>query len=133
MASDEFQDPAGQGGKGIALVVDDDASIRRLLGEVLQRAGYSCVLSSDGAEALSLVELLHPRLVIVDLVMEKVSGVEVALELHMRHPDIVIAGISGWPGFWDATDLSSLGIRRVFGKPFDLNELLSWLASLADR
>ena len=114
--------------RGIALVVDDDESIRRLLASALARAGYSCVVASGGAEALSVAATVRPQVAIVDLMLSGMTGVELAMEMHRRYPEIALAGISGWPGLWDRADLCTLGIQKVFGKPFDMKELISWVA-----
>jgi len=113
----------------VALVVDDDESIRRLIASALARAGYSCVVASDGAEALSAAAAVRPLVAILDLMLPGMTGVELALEMHRRYPEIALAGISGWPGLWDSTDLRTLGVQKVFGKPFDMKDLISWAAA----
>jgi len=61
---------------GPILIVDDEASIRKSLEGVLSDEGYSCALASDGADALSRLESLRPSLVILDIWMPGMDGIE---------------------------------------------------------
>ena len=64
---------------GTILIVDDDPEARRMYQEIItdQINGYSCLTASDGKEALSLMETMVPRLVILDLLMPEMDGFEV--------------------------------------------------------
>src|SRR6478735_9505076 len=59
-----------------ALVVDDDADLRCLTRRVLERAGYRVIEAGDGLEALALLEITTPRVLILDLVMPRLMGDE---------------------------------------------------------
>src|SRR5262245_53721562 len=67
------------------LVVDDDAKHRRLMEALLQPRGYTVVNASDGAEALDQVRRAHPDLILLDVIMPLVDGLEVC-KLLKGHP-----------------------------------------------
>lgn len=64
------------------LVVDDDEMIRTMVAHLLRRAGYEVVLGSDGPTALTLFETDSPQLVILDISMPEMSGIEVARQMR---------------------------------------------------
>ena len=68
------------GEKGKILVVDDEASIRRILQTRLEMIGYSVVTASDGEEALLAFHLLTPDLIVLDVMMPKLDGYVVCQE-----------------------------------------------------
>ena len=117
----------GMGVEGpLALVVDDDDGSRRLVAALLARAGWSCVVASDGMEALAVAQTVRPGLAVIDLMLPGMTGLDVALRIKRSFPSVALAGISGWPELWGARDLSSVGISRVFGKPFDALDFIEW-------
>ncbi|MEK6779777.1 MAG: response regulator, partial [Candidatus Deferrimicrobiota bacterium] len=61
---------------GPILIVDDEANIRKSLEGVLSDEGYSCALAGDGADALSQLQSLHPSLVLLDIWMPGMDGIE---------------------------------------------------------
>jgi CheY-like chemotaxis protein len=73
------------------LVADDDKTIRRLLVRVLSDAGYAVVSARDGLEALDLAKQVYPHLIILDLRMPRMSGIQFLA--HSQHvPVIVLSG-----------------------------------------
>jgi CheY-like chemotaxis protein/two-component sensor histidine kinase len=79
------------------LVVEDDTYTRELIGELLRGQGYSVVTASDGAEARSAVEESLPELVILDLMLPKISGLELLVEwrAHPRTADLPVFVLTG--------------------------------------
>jgi CheY-like chemotaxis protein len=74
--------------EGYVLVVDDEEGIRDTLSEVVEMGGCSAVAASDGAEALKLLAKRRPCLVILDLLMPIMSGVEL-LDAIRKEPSLV--------------------------------------------
>lgn len=102
------------------VVADDDAAVRTLLVRVLEEAGYAAVAVEDGAAATELVEQLLPHLIILDLHMPRMSGVE----FLARWQQIPVLVLSGY--------LSEHRVVRtypnvvgVLEKPFDLDVLVA--------
>lgn len=78
----------------IALIVDDDPTQQLIISKLLKRIGLDVVVASDGREALSLVGLLNPVLIILDVIMPQMNGYEVCYQLKAdektRHLPIVM-------------------------------------------
>jgi two-component system response regulator ResD len=66
------------------LVVDDEPTIVEIVGRYMERAGYETHGAGDGFEALRLVDLHHPDLVVLDLMLPGIDGIEVMRQLHER-------------------------------------------------
>ena len=77
------------------LVVDDDRGIVDTLQTILTMAGYDCATSDNGNDALQLAGHFDPHLVISDVMMPGMSGVELALKLRNSHPRMRIILLSG--------------------------------------
>jgi CheY-like chemotaxis protein len=100
------------------LVVDDDDAVIKLVALVLRRAGYTIVLASDGKQALELYDPQTIGLVLTDLVMPDMKGIELIAALRHRNPSIKIIAMSGDVKSMDAC----LPSTRVFGADFVLEK-----------
>jgi two-component system, OmpR family, response regulator ResD len=69
---------------GTVLVVDDEPTIVEIVGRYIERAGYETYEASDGPEALRLAELHRPDLVVLDVMLPGIDGIEVMRQLHER-------------------------------------------------
>ncbi len=109
------------------LVVDDEAGIRTLVSHILERAGHSVTTARDGAEALALVAMEPPEVVLTDLFMPGKEGIETILELRRKFPGITTIAMSGGGarGIPGALDLAKgVGAAHIIHKPFTRQELL---------
>jgi DNA-binding response OmpR family regulator len=70
--------------KGKVLVVDDEPTILEIVGRYMERAGYETYRAGDGAEALRLAELHDPDLVVLDIMLPEIDGIEVMRRLQER-------------------------------------------------
>lgn len=108
------------------LVVDDELSIRRLLRNTLERAGYQVVEAVNGREALAKVVSEHPNAVLLDLGLPDRDGLEL-VPLIRKQQDVIVLVVSAR----DATDQKvaalDLGAVDYVTKPFDGEELLARL------
>jgi DNA-binding response OmpR family regulator len=106
------------------LLVDDAEEIRDLLGGFLEEQGYQVVLASDGNEALDLVESENPQIIILDLKLPGLNGIEVCKRLKEREetrsiPVIIITG------FGDNKLVAlDVGADDFVNKPFDMADIL---------
>jgi CheY-like chemotaxis protein len=109
------------------LVIDDDEQVRALLYEILDRAGFAVIEAMNGAEGLKLYRSQPADLVITDLIMPEMEGVETILELRREFPDARIVAISGGGrnGAGDYLPIAAqLGARRTVAKPFSRQDIL---------
>jgi len=104
------------------LIVDDDDAVRELLVAVLG-AGNTCFTASSGAEALRLLEKHLPDLVISDINMPGMSGLELIPKVSAFSPDIVTLMISGNQTIDSAIDAIRAGAFDFIKKPFDLDHV----------
>jgi OmpR family response regulator RpaB len=120
------------GDKGTILVVDDEASIRRILQTRLEMIGYSVVTASDGEEALSAFRLLTPDLIVLDVMMPKLDGYGVCQELR-KQSDVPIIMLTALADVADRITGLELGADDYMTKPFSPKELEARIASLLRR
>jgi CheY-like chemotaxis protein len=107
------------------LVVEDDATVRGLIKRVLSMRGFVVHDVADGRVALDVARTAAFDLVITDLVMPEVEGLETIRLLKRDHPSLEILAVSGAYGgaFLHAAEL--LGARATLAKPFDADTLLA--------
>jgi DNA-binding response OmpR family regulator len=113
------------------LVVDDDRTIARMLVDYLTEAGFEAAAEPDGLRALQHVDLRRPDMIILDLMLPVVTGVEVArrLQLDPASRDIPILAITGVDEPNDLADI--LMVNAILTKPLDLDELFREIERLA--
>ena len=108
------------------LVVDDEEFMRSILDDLLN-VNYAVSRAANGREALALIENTEFDLIITDLVMPEMNGIEMVMAVRTKNPDQKIIGISGGGGITGNFDylpvVQLLGADKIFAKPFDLHEL----------
>lgn len=111
------------------LLVDDDEMIREFVHEALRQAGHSVHLATNGLEGLAALEKALVDLVLVDLVMPVMNGVEMILAMRKRglgHKVIAMSGGCGGTGGGPTlAGAVAAGADHVMLKPFRLSDLLS--------
>ena len=105
------------------LVVDDERSIRELLAIVLRREGYEVLLAENGRAAISLLENEPVDLLISDIKMPDLSGVEVLRAAKKIDPDILGIMITAFASTDTAVEAMRLGACDYLSKPFDIDLL----------
>ncbi len=113
------------------LIVDDDASVRDMLSQLLDSVGFRCVEANTAEEATELVASLKPALGVLDIALPGASGAELAWRIKREKPDLPLIAVSGQLKSWDADDLADLGFARTFPKPFDPGAFLDACLELA--
>jgi CheY-like chemotaxis protein len=106
------------------LVVDDEQIVRELTVRVLEGAGYDVVSVAEPEQALELVDAEPVDLVVSDVVMPGLSGVELLDEIRVRRPDLpVVLMTGGSPEPERTTRALQLGANGIVYKPFSHAEL----------
>ena len=115
------------------LVVDDDAQVRKLCRNTLAGAGYLVSEAADGREALALVDETLFDVIVLDLCMPDMDGLEFLSAVRSGMPRLKIVGISGFMGgaMLHAAKLS--GAAATLLKPFSPDALLSIVAQVLDN
>ncbi len=112
-------------GQGRVLVVDDEASLRELIGTMLRALGYEVVEATDGVHAMQLFEA-DPNafdLVVLDMTMPRMNGYDTFAAMHALRADVRVLLTSGYVQSTELESTLALGALGVLNKPFDLSEL----------
>jgi CheY-like chemotaxis protein len=107
------------------LVVDDEEPLRVLVARGLSLDGHSCLMASDGAEALDILEAEQGRfdLLLTDIRMPLMDGIALALAAKQQFPDLTIMLMTGYAEQRErAKSLESI-VAEVMAKPFTIAEL----------
>jgi two-component system response regulator HydG len=114
------------------LIVDDDAEMREALGILFSREGHSCELAADAATALDLVHHRTFDVVLSDVIMEGMSGLELLDRIKVSHPALPVVIITGAGRVPQAVDAIKRGAFGYAVKPCDADELQKIVASALD-
>jgi DNA-binding NtrC family response regulator len=101
------------------LLVDDEANVRRVLGALLEQAGYSVTGAGTGQEALDLVRTQDPDLVLTDLKMPGMDGLELLARLREGFPEIPVILLTAHGTVATAVEAMKRGAHDFLTKPFD--------------
>jgi DNA-binding response OmpR family regulator len=115
------------------LLVDDDAAIRRIVGEGLELEGFEVVPASGGRAALAAVEAVDPAVVLLDLTMPDLDGLEVLRRLRGRGDDVPVCVLSARDQIDDRVRGLEAGADDYVVKPFALEEVTARLHALLRR
>jgi PAS domain S-box-containing protein len=118
------------------LIADDDHKVRSLLAELLEHDGYSVASAADGGRALQLLNSFEPDVVISDVVMPVLGGIELCRQIKMEAktrdvPVLLISGMRNGPD--DTLEGLTAGADDYLDVPFRNEELLVKVARLAER
>ena len=114
------------------LIADDDPQLVRALRITLSARGYDVVTAADGTEALRLAVDRHPDLIVIDLGMPGLTGIEV-IEAVRGWSQVPILVVSGRADSLDKVDALDAGADDYVTKPFAADELLARIRALARR
>ena len=113
------------------LIVEDNEIQRTTLADLVRLWGYDTETASDGLEALEKMPSFRPRVVISDLHMPRMGGVELLEVLRSRVPDVDCIIVTGYGTLEKADAVSALGAVDYLEKPVDLERLRTDLHRLA--
>jgi DNA-binding response OmpR family regulator len=116
-----------------ALIVDDDSSIREALERALRLEGFAASSRPDGATALIAVDEAPPDVMVLDVMMPGLSGVEVIRRLRAAGQDLPICVLSARDEVADRVEGLRAGADDYLVKPFELEELVARLHALLRR
>lgn len=111
----------------LVLVIDDDHQQTRFVSKALEIAGFDTMAARDGAEGMMMLREFRPQLVITDLIMPVMEGIETIVEIRRTSPAMKIIAMSGGMrrGGMDFLEAATkLGADATLRKPFRIAELL---------
>lgn len=115
------------------LVVEDEPTLRRIVVEALESAGYDVAQASDGEAGIRRFEEHHADLVIADIMMPRMDGFEMVRRMRARHPDTLFLFLSARSGAEDVVEGFRTGGHDYLRKPFAMCELMVRIEALLSR
>jgi two-component system response regulator AtoC len=116
------------------LIVDDEQTIRRLCLTVGESLGFSCLEAESGDAALTILDEQPVHMVLTDMVMPHMSGIEFLEQVKRAHPRVEVAVMTGHGSVETAVQAMKLGAYDYISKPFaPLDELRLFLRRMADK
>jgi two-component system nitrogen regulation response regulator NtrX len=115
------------------LLIDDEKSIRNVLKDILQHEGYRIEEAADGEQGLQKLAAQPFDLVLCDIKMPKMDGLEVLQQIMQLQPDVPVIMISGHGTIETAVDAVKKGAFDFIAKPPDLNRLLITIRNALDK
>jgi two-component system, response regulator, stage 0 sporulation protein F len=110
-------------GQNKVLIVDDQNGIRVLLTEVFNSEGYRTFQASNGKLALDIVSKESPDLVLLDMKIPGMDGLEILKHIKKMNPDIKVIMMTAYGELDMIKEATDLGALKHFTKPFDIDEL----------
>ena len=107
------------------VIIDDDESIREGCRQTLEGEGYRVATAANGTHGLGIVEELRPNVVVIDLKMPGISGLDVLSRISEIDSDIVTIATSGYGVIDSETESKRLGAYDFLAKPFDPEKLIN--------
>lgn len=110
-------------GKPYLLVVDDQLGVRRLLFEAFSEEGYEVDMAASGLEAIARVKERLPNLILMDMKMPGMNGLEALQEIKKFYPQVLVIMMTAYGELEIVAEAMKIGAREYIPKPFDLNDL----------
>jgi len=117
------------------LIIDDEAMMRDLIANILEREGYETITASGGKDGIKIHRENPADLIITDLIMPEKDGLETIMELRRDYQDVKIIAMSGGGKIDPETYLQiakTMGAIKTIAKPFDRKELLKTIQKLLE-
>ncbi|MBM7648338.1 two-component system response regulator (stage 0 sporulation protein F) [Bacillus ectoiniformans] len=105
------------------LIVDDQFGIRILLNEVLQKEGYTTFQAANGVQALEIANEHSPDLVLLDMKIPGMDGIEILKRMKQKDADIRVIIMTAYGELDMIQEARDLGALTHFAKPFDIDDI----------
>lgn len=110
--------------KAVILVIDDDRNLRKTLIDILSANGYETLVAENGAEGLAVLQGNPVDLVLTDLGLPDISGIDVLGKVKVMYPAIQVIILTGSASLASAVEATNLGAFSYLLKPYDIDQLL---------
>lgn len=117
----------------VILVVDDKKEHATATAEALQKVGYKCLVATSGREGLKIIEAGEVDIVITDLIMHDIDGLQLLKTTKEILPDAEIVLITGYGTVETAVDAMQKGAATYLLKPININHLRAEIAKLVEK
>ena len=111
------------------LIVDDEVPVRKMIHKIIEPNGYDVLEAENGIEAEKIVNASNIDLLITDIVMPGMHGLDLIMSVKKSNPELPVIAISGGGGIagrFDYLEIASMvGAENIIRKPFSKDELLT--------
>lgn len=105
------------------LIVDDQKGVRRLLEELFKKDNWIVHTASDGFEAIAKIEEITPHIILMDMKMPNMNGLEASQKILENHPHLTIVMMTAYGEMDVIKKALDAGVKRCITKPFDIMKL----------
>jgi len=109
--------------KQVILIVDDEEGLREGLSKLLEGEGYAVIAAETGEEALQILQQSHIDLVLTDMRMPGMDGIELLKKIRERHGELGVIILTGYGQIESYIEAMNFGAIEYVSKPFKVNEL----------
>ncbi len=102
------------------LIVDDEDGMREMLADLFRALGYQPIVACNGSEALSLLEKNKVALVISDIKMPVMDGIEMMRKVKAKYPDLAVILMTGYKPDYSWKEVMKAGASDYITKPFSI-------------
>lgn len=117
----------------LLLIVDDDSGMRDTLLDILEERGFRVGVAEDGIEALEAIKTQEYDLVLMDIVMPRMNGVETLKHLREIDSHVIVIMMTAYAGHDLVEEALREGVHRVLYKPLDMDEVLQLIDEAVGR
>jgi two-component system, NtrC family, nitrogen regulation response regulator NtrX len=110
--------------KALVLIIDDEEGIRETLSGILEDEGYESIIASSGEEAVQKAKEATPDVILLDIWLPGMDGIQTLMELKTLHPDIPVIMISGHANIEIAVKATKMGAYDLLEKPLSIEKIL---------
>ena len=103
------------------LIVDDDDGVREMLADFFEVLGFRSIVASNGREALDILDKHQVSLVISDIKMPVMDGIEMLRRIKKRHTDLDVILITGYEPDYSRNSVKEAGASDYIAKPFNID------------
>ena len=114
------------------LLVEDEAKLASLLKNTIGDNFYSFTIASNGKEGLQKFATLKPDIVITDIMMPQITGLDMAKEIKKQDKNVAVIILSAFSDTQKLLNAIDIGVIKYFIKPFDIDELLEYIESISE-
>lgn len=115
------------------IIVDDQKGVRRLLEELFKKDDWIVHTASDGSEAISKVDELQPDIILMDMKMPNMNGLEASKQILSVHPEKIIIMMTAYGEMDVIKTAMEAGVKKCVTKPFDIMNLKEIVNNLASE
>lgn len=105
------------------LIVDDQLGVRRLLFETFREENHEVQMAANGTEALNLLETFQPDLILMDMKMPGMNGIDTLRQIRRLNTKVGVIMMTAYGDAQNLEQAQELGVLHYMSKPFDLFEL----------